>query len=62
MQSTGTQYALGDFKSRIELGIDYLIYGQISSFCPDRQEGKLSTLIMPHKVTQKFDRRTVFIY
>jgi hypothetical protein len=32
--------------------MDFLIDGQISSFCPDQHEGELLTLIMLHKLTQ----------
>jgi len=38
--------------SRISLDIDFLIDGQISSFCPDQPGGWLLTLIMLHKLTQ----------
>ena len=34
------------------LYMDFLIDGQISSFCPDQHEGKILTLIMLHKLTQ----------
>ena len=32
--------------------IDFLVDGQISSFCPNQHEAKLLTLIMLHKLTQ----------
>ena len=36
----------------LTLGIDFLIDGQISLFCPDQHEAKFLTLIMLHKLTQ----------
>ena len=42
--------ALGVFS--VELDMDFLKDGQISSFCPDQHEGELLTLIMLHKLTQ----------
>ena len=39
--------AVGDI-----LGMDFLIDGQISLFCPDQHEGELLTLIMLHRLTQ----------
>ena len=35
-----------------ELAMDFLIDGQISSFCRDQLEAMLLTLIMLHKLTQ----------
>ena len=35
--------------------MDFLIHGQISSFCPDQHGGKLLTLIMLHKLTQSLE-------
>ena len=37
---------------RFHLGMDFLIDGQISSFCPGHHGGKLLTLTMLHKITQ----------
>ena len=38
--------------NELYLAMDFLIYGQISSFCPDQPKGKLLTLIILHKLTQ----------
>jgi hypothetical protein len=40
------------FKFELGLVMDFLIDGQISSFCPDHTEAMLLTLIMLHKLTQ----------
>ena len=34
------------------LGMDFLIDGQISSFCPGQHEAALLTLVISHKLTQ----------
>jgi hypothetical protein len=47
------------FCNCVSLVIDFLIDGQISSFCPDKHEAKLLTLIMLHKLTQTL-RKTLF--
>ena len=39
-------------KPHIDLVMDFLIDGQISSFCPDQLEVMFLTLIMLHKLTQ----------
>jgi hypothetical protein len=39
------------FKGSVYLDMDFLIDGQISSFCPDQLEAMLLTLIMLHKLT-----------
>ena len=36
----------------LALTMDFLIDGQISSFCPGHHGGKILTLIMLHKLTQ----------
>ena len=36
----------------VRLGMDFLIDGQISSFCPGQHEAALLTLIISHKLTQ----------
>ena len=36
----------------VGLGMDFLIYGQRSSFCPNQHRGKLLTIVMLHKVPQ----------
>ena len=36
----------------IHLVMEFLIDGQISSFCPDQPEGQLLNLILLHKLTQ----------
>ena len=36
----------------VRSAMDFLIDGQISSFCPDQPEAMLLTLIMLHKLTQ----------
>ena len=38
--------------NELYLAMDFLIDGQISSFCPDQHEGKLLTIIMLDKLTQ----------
>ena len=42
----------GEIISEGGLLMDFLIDGQISSFCPDQLEAMLLTLIMLHKITE----------
>ena len=40
--------------------MDFLIDGQVSSFCPNHTEAMLLTLIMQHKLTQSSLRKYLF--